>query len=414
MIQNSNSKKEPGSFIPGLVSLIVPMYYCADYVEELLNSLTSQTYTNLEIICVIDGSPDDTLERVEQYSQRDTRIQVYSQAHACAGAARNYGLSLSQGEFLMFPDADDLYTPQYVQTMVEALEKTGAEIGVCYFNAEDTISGVRQKNLGYYYPFIPKNKAISTSRLHSIIWEVSPIPHCKVYRNRIIQEQQIRFSETNSINDVVFSDLALLCSRSVVFVKQPLLTYRKYNNPHSISTSRGNNPLDLTLIFGELYEELTKRDINNQYLASYSLQWQSCLLSYASYCKDEIFVNAVTRHLAAEAPWNTMQNPEFFYKAGLSTTHIEHRSKRLGKKLQDPRLLETARKNLSRENERLKQSLLNLTAIRRLLENEYGITITPRGGLITEYYHRARLIGPLSSVNLLFRKAQLYWQRTAL
>ncbi len=79
-----------------MVSVIVPMYKCDEYVSEVLDNLCAQSYKDIEIICVVDGSPDQTLDRVQESAAKDSRVRVYNQPHSGAGAARNYGLSVAK------------------------------------------------------------------------------------------------------------------------------------------------------------------------------------------------------------------------------------------------------------------------------------------------------------------------------
>ena len=410
MIQSSTNKKESGGFIPGLVSLIVPMYCCAEYVEELLDSLTSQEYSNLEILCVIDGSPDDTLERVEQYSRRDSRIRVLSQAHAGAGTARNYGLSFAKGEYLMFPDADDQYTPRYVKTMVEALERTGADMGVCRYNIHDYQSGIHTKNVGSTYFFWPTQKVVLQIKLRSFIHTVNLGIWNKIYRHQWILDNYITFSRTNSMNDVVFGFLALRCSRSVVFIKESLLTYCRYRNVHSISVSRGNNPLDMVNVYRELYQELEKRNLAKQYRDAYFLIWQQNLQGYASLCEDDDFVISIARFLATEAPWKTTKDRDLLYLAGLAMAIPEKRRKIIHKMLKYKKVSSRARNSLEKKEERLGLQSCNYEKIIKLLEEKYGGHVKKNHSVVAVYWNKFRMIGPISSLALGYRKVQRFLQ----
>ena len=94
-----------------LISVIIPVYNAEQYLEECLESVLEQTYTNLEIILINDGSTDDSGEICRQYRERDDRIVLIEQENAGVSVARNRGISLASGEYLMFVDADDLIAP---------------------------------------------------------------------------------------------------------------------------------------------------------------------------------------------------------------------------------------------------------------------------------------------------------------
>lgn len=94
------------NFLP-LISVIVPVYNAQDYVERCVRSLMKQTYQNLEIILIDDGSTDDSLDICGKLKMEDGRIRVFSQPNRGVGAVRNLGLSLAQGAYLAFVDSDD-------------------------------------------------------------------------------------------------------------------------------------------------------------------------------------------------------------------------------------------------------------------------------------------------------------------
>ena len=91
-----------------LVSIITPMYYSEKYVKDFLHMMSSQDYKNIEIICIVDGSPDNTYNLLETIAKEDNRIKAVNQEHANAGVARNFGFSISKGDYVMFLDVDDI------------------------------------------------------------------------------------------------------------------------------------------------------------------------------------------------------------------------------------------------------------------------------------------------------------------
>jgi len=90
------------------VSVIIPVYNDEDYVEEALDGILNQTLKDIEVICVNDGSTDDSLRILEEIAERDDRVSVFSQENKGGGAARNYGMKFAKGKYLYFMDADDI------------------------------------------------------------------------------------------------------------------------------------------------------------------------------------------------------------------------------------------------------------------------------------------------------------------
>lgn len=114
-----------------LISIIVPVYNVKDYLSKCLQSICGQTYKNLEIILIDDGSSDGSGELCDLFAQRDGRIKVIHQANAGQSAARNRGLAVAQGEFLGFVDSDDWIEPDMYEFLYCLLKENEADISIC-------------------------------------------------------------------------------------------------------------------------------------------------------------------------------------------------------------------------------------------------------------------------------------------
>ena len=120
-----------------LISVIVPMYKVEPYLAKCIHGITTQTYENLEIILVDDGSPDRSGELAEEFAREDDRIRVIHKANGGAATARNAGLDVSTGDYMIFIDADDSMDEDYIMTLYEALERHDASIAICDYQAVD-------------------------------------------------------------------------------------------------------------------------------------------------------------------------------------------------------------------------------------------------------------------------------------
>lgn len=111
-----------------LVSVIVAVYKIEPYVERCVRSIMEQSYRNLEIILVDDGSPDKSGEICDRLALEDARITVYHQENKGASAARNFGVSKSRGAYIAYIDSDDYVAGNYIERLVFAAQTTGAEV----------------------------------------------------------------------------------------------------------------------------------------------------------------------------------------------------------------------------------------------------------------------------------------------
>ena len=120
-----------------LISVIVPVYNVEKYLRRCIDSIINQTYTNLEIILVDDGSPDNCGKICDEYADKDSRIKVIHQQNGGLSAARNAGLDIATGDYIGFVDSDDYIAPEMYEKLYEALVQSDADVSICNFQRVD-------------------------------------------------------------------------------------------------------------------------------------------------------------------------------------------------------------------------------------------------------------------------------------
>jgi glycosyltransferase involved in cell wall biosynthesis len=115
-----------------LVSVIIPAFNASRHIRQTLESVLTQTYQNIEVIVVDDGSSDTTTDVVEEFVKRDTRFQLFRQSNAGVGAARNAAIRKARGKYIAPLDADDLWFPKKLEKQVACMEQYGTETGLVY------------------------------------------------------------------------------------------------------------------------------------------------------------------------------------------------------------------------------------------------------------------------------------------
>ena len=115
-----------------LVSIIIPVYNAEKYLQKCLDSVISQTYTNIEILLINDGSNDGSKQICEDYEKQDNRIKLFTCLNSGPAFARNLGLSKATGEYIMFVDSDDYVSHEIVEKLVMAIEKNDGDVAVSY------------------------------------------------------------------------------------------------------------------------------------------------------------------------------------------------------------------------------------------------------------------------------------------
>ena len=117
-----------------LISVIVPVYRVEEYLERCVKSILSQTYKNLEVILVDDGSPDQCPAICDACAEKDARVKVIHQENKGLSGARNAGINAASGEYLAFVDSDDYVSPHFIEELYQLLQDTGCAIGQCRFS----------------------------------------------------------------------------------------------------------------------------------------------------------------------------------------------------------------------------------------------------------------------------------------
>ena len=234
------------------VSVILPVYNTEKYLRECLDSVVNQTLKDIEIICVNDGSTDNSLAILNEYAQKDNRITIISQKNKGAGATRNKGLKIAKGEYLYFLDSDDFLTISGLEKLYNKSIETDCDICVCLNNKYN--SETKQ--------FIPCNWAKDLKYIRDLdIFNRNDIPEnffqfcnipafTKLYKTEFIANNKILFQKIKTCNDVFFNFCTLSSANKITVIKEELVTYRLSNE--QISKKRENSIECILIAFKEL------------------------------------------------------------------------------------------------------------------------------------------------------------------
>ena len=241
-------------------SIIIPVYNAGKYLEKCLNSIINQSIKDIEIICVDDGSTDKSLQILNDFAQRDSRIKIYCQPHVGggAGSARNLGMSKACGETLLFLDADDEFDENLVKELYEKLEKEDADIAFCNFQMENKNSDICYFD---YSDFI-KNPIVNRFNYQNNLFSVAaPFVWNKMFRKSFIDKCNLQFMNTCHSNDIAFVFLAMAHAQKIVFVNSFLINYIKHENSTS-SGRTGDNFCDV-VVYKHIISELKQANLFN-------------------------------------------------------------------------------------------------------------------------------------------------------
>lgn len=206
------------------ISMIVPVYRAAAYLEAGVRALLSQTFADFEVILIDDGSPDECPALCDALAAQDERVRVIHQENSGAGAARNAGIAAARGAYLMFPDADDVCDAAFAQTMLDAAASCEADVVVCGYQSFDE-TGDRER------VSLPAGVYSGEERVHEFFTSYFPLGVAgyawnKLFARRLFAEDGVRFPAMRRYEDGVFTLAAFSRAQCVCVVPDVLYRYR--------------------------------------------------------------------------------------------------------------------------------------------------------------------------------------------
>lgn len=231
-----------------LVSIIIPVYNVKRYLEKCLRSVCEQTYKNLEIIVVDDGSTDGSGELCDLFAQTDSRIKVFHQENAGQSCARNKGLSIVQGEYIGFVDSDDWIDSDMYELLYHLLVSNDADIAVCSHYVETATEAKVKYSSGMLTSFSSDEAMralLVDKKIRNYVWD-------KLYRRSLFSE--IRFPEKQIFEDMAVVYRVFFQANKVVMQDSPKYHYLKREG----STTLGEkyDPEKEHLWFLRIYEQV--------------------------------------------------------------------------------------------------------------------------------------------------------------
>lgn len=256
------------------VSVIVPVYNSSVFLRQTLDSLTHQTLKEIEIICVDDGSTDDSYDILKEYSEQYSNIIVIRQGNGGAGAARNAGLDKAIGEYLSFLDADDFFETDMLEKAYEHAKKYNADVTV--FNSDqyyEETNEYKKVNWVVRYNKIPPYNPFKHRQMTDNIFKVFVgWAWDKLFKREYIERYNIRFQEQRTSNDLLFVFSAIvLADRISVLNREDILIHQRRNNSGSLSNTREKSwdcfysaltALKTRLVQEGIYKEVERDYIN--------------------------------------------------------------------------------------------------------------------------------------------------------
>lgn len=245
-----------------------------------LESILSQEFTTpteFEIIGVNDGSTDRSPEILEEYAKKDSRVKVVHQPNSGAAVARNAGLEVARGEYLLFFDGDDIMMPNMLNSLYHAAFEQQADVVTCQSEQQFELTGARRvldnspkmhfvqkysKRLGGNMWLIEPQQAARNIMQTFVAW-----PWDKLIRRQFVLDYDLKYQALRHSNDAYFIFMALMLANKIVFIENVLVTHRTYSQ--SISATRVKAPECFYEACMEIYRAMHQYEIYDVFRLSY-------------------------------------------------------------------------------------------------------------------------------------------------
>ena len=223
------------------ISVIVPVYNNEEYLDKCLSSICNQTLNDIEIICINDGSDDSSCDILNDFRQKDNRVVVLSQKNQGAGASRNNGIDIANGEYISFVDADDWLEEGCLEKLYNNAIQNNSDLVL--FNSVERKADDEIKDRIY----IPIENEIDYGNFvfdynysKRLVMNSMFVVWSKLYKASFIKDNNIKFDTHKIFNDVQFHIESMLLSKRISYVPEILYNYNKLNES-SLQTSKSNS-----------------------------------------------------------------------------------------------------------------------------------------------------------------------------
>lgn len=282
-----------------LISVIMPIYNAEKYVTKAIDSILSQSYSNIEVLLVDDGSQDRCLQICDNYAQKDKRVRVLHKNNGGQASARNLALDIVQGDYIGFVDADDWIEPYMYEILYSKIIQYGADLAICNF---DVVTDEGHKH--YWQPDLEEETVFdNNSLMEEILYNkrVNEMFWNKLFKKEILENE--RFVEGMIFEDTEMMHRCLSHVKKGVYIGKVL-----YNNYMSVgSTTRQNmKPKH----FDRVKANINRIDFYKEYYPTLVLKANT---SYVDMCLD-LIDNTTGILICKEIRKETIRNLKKFLK----------------------------------------------------------------------------------------------------
>lgn len=258
------------------ISIVMPVYNSEQHLKNCISCISEQTFKDFELICVDDGSTDNSAKILEEIAANVTfPMKIIHQNNQGAGVARNNGFKEATGETTIFLDSDDYFKPEFLEEMYAQYTKTLADIVICQYDVVLPDGKFLTRKQGFKKFMIPEKEIFCYEDCPQYIFNfANHAPWNKLYRTTFIKENHLEFDNIPNSNDTFFTLSSLISAKKITTVEKVLIIYN-FMNENSITLKRKKNKIyaiqtfqklkDFLLEHGKMNEK-TEQSFNNAYI----------------------------------------------------------------------------------------------------------------------------------------------------
>ena len=238
------------------VSVILPIYNVSKYLPKCLDSLLNQTLKEIEIICVNDSSPDNSLDVLEKYALNDQRVKIINQPNSGPGIARNNGIAEAKGKYIGFVDPDDWVDLDMFEKMYNAVEESQADLVECAVITHDEKTGKTKKKLNLY-PV--SNTPFAWSEYPNYVFHGITAAWNKLCRADVLKKNHIAFADARCAEDQIFAINIRISSSKIVYINEAFYHYLIRST--SLTQKPSKNNLIVPSLMSDVYNILKQKGV---------------------------------------------------------------------------------------------------------------------------------------------------------
>ena len=403
------------------VSVVIPIYNVEDYLEECLDSIVNQTFKDLEIICVNDGSKDNSLEILKEYAKKDNRIIVIDQENGGHAVATNRGMDEATGKYLFLMDSDDKLKLDAIELTYNAAEEKGVDFvlfqAINYDDEKDEFYEAENYSMNSVADFVGED-IFSFEDLGGLCFDIAVTPWTKLYNREFIENSHVRFAEGLIFEDNIFFWEVLIQAEKIYFLREHLFYRRWYESSSTMagdlrftdSIAINTMIIDVFEKYGKLTDYYKNRLYNRKISLTFlrftqikeefkDIYFDELQKNFLYWVKDNDFYEYLQSILMPrnkfllESILTAKTSKELIYL--VENYDLESEERRLNKNSFDVERLTNEKSNLSKQNQQLSERNEELVGIIENLENNNESLLNSRSWKVTK---------PLRYMNKVFKK----------